>query len=66
MEAEFRRVLGESAEEVVERDRPGDVGEEGARARARQAEIAPSDKAVEERNLDHAVCQELVPAWRER
>ena len=55
MEEEFRRVFGESAEEVVEQERRGDVGEEAARARARKAEIAPSDKEVEERNLDHAV-----------
>ncbi len=44
MEEDFRRVLGESSKEVVERERQGDFGEEAMRARARKAEIAPSDK----------------------
>ena len=61
MEEEFRRVFGESAEEVVERERRGDVGEEAVRARARKAEIAPSDREVEEHNLDHAVFRSWCP-----
>ncbi len=39
MEKEFVRVFGESADEVVERERQGDVGEEAARSRAGKAEI---------------------------
>ncbi len=55
MKEEFRRVFGESAEEVVERERRGDVEEEAVRTRAKEADIGPSDKEAEERNLDHAV-----------
>ncbi len=55
MEEELRRVFGESTEEVVERERPGGVGEEAVRARARKTEAVPSQREVEERNLDHAV-----------
>ena len=55
MEEEFRRVFGESAEEVVEREMRGDVGEEAVRARARKTGAVPSEKEVEEHNLDHAV-----------
>ena len=49
------RVFGESTEEAVERDRQGDDGEEAVRAKARKAEIVPSDREVEERNLHHPV-----------
>ncbi len=55
MEEEFRRVFGESVEEVVERVRQGGVGEEAVRARARKTEAVPSQREVEEHNLDHAV-----------
>ena len=55
MEQEFRRAFGESTEELVERERRWEVGEEAVRARARKTGAAPSDKEVEERNLDHAV-----------
>ncbi len=48
-------MLEESTEEVVERSTKIDVGEETVRARARKTEIAPSDKEVEEHNLDHGV-----------
>ena len=61
MEEKFRRVLGESAEEIVERQRQGDVGEEAARARARKTDIAPNDKELGEHNLDHAVFRSLCP-----
>ncbi len=57
---EFRRVFGESAEEV-ERERQGDAGEEAARARARKAEIAPSDREVEKHNLGHAAFRSWCP-----
>ncbi len=54
MEERITRVFGEGTGEVVERDRQGDVGEEAVRAKARKAEIAPSDREAEECNLDHA------------
>ncbi len=60
MEEEFRRAFGDSSAEVVERERQGDAGE-AARARARKAEIAPSDKEVVEHNLDHAVFSSWCP-----
>ncbi len=41
---DFRRVFGESAEEVVERRMRGDVGEETVRARAKKTGAAPSEK----------------------
>jgi hypothetical protein len=61
MEEEFRRVFGESSEEVVDRERQGDAGEEAERARARKSEIVPTDKEVEERKLDHAVFRSWCP-----
>ena len=56
MEEELRRVFGESSKEVVERE----IGEEAVRARARKTETAPSQKEVEEHNLDHGVFR----SWR--
>ena len=61
MEEEFRRVFGESAEEVVEREMRGDVGEEVAQARPRKTGAVPSEKEVEEHNLDHAVFRSWCP-----
>ena len=61
MEEEFRRVFGESAEEVVERERRGEVGEEAVRARARKTGAVPSEKEVEEHNLDHAAFRSWCP-----
>ena len=61
MEEEFRRVFGESAEEVVEREMRGDVGEEAVRARARKTGAVPSEKEVEEHNLDHAAFRSWCP-----
>ncbi len=46
-EEQFRTVFGESAEEVVERVRRGEVGEEAVRARARKTGAVPSEKEVE-------------------
>ena len=57
MEEEFRRVFGESSKEVVERE----VGEEAVRARARTTEVAPSQREVEEHNLDHGVFRSWCP-----
>ncbi len=54
-------MLGESTEEVVGRERQEDVGEEAARARARKAGIAPSEKEVEDRKVDHAVFRSWCP-----
>ena len=54
MEEEFQRVFGESTEEVFERERRGDVGEEAVRARARKTGAMPCEKEVEARNLDRA------------
>ena len=51
MEEEFRRVFGESSKEVVERE----IGEEAVRARARKTETVPSQREVDEHNLDHGV-----------
>ena len=56
MEGEFRRVFGESSKEVVERE----LEEEAVRARARKTETVPSQKEVEEHNLDHGVFR----SWR--
>ncbi len=47
-------MVGESTEEVVERQRGGEVGEEAVRATARKTEAVPSQRKVEERNLGHA------------
>ena len=60
-EEEFRILFGESAEEVVEREMRGDVGEEAVRARARKTGAVPSEKEVEEHNLDHAVFRMWCP-----
>ncbi len=54
-------MFGESAEEVVEREIRSDVGEEAVRARARKTDAVPSEKEVEERNLDHAVFRSRRP-----
>ena len=55
------RVFGESAEEVVERERRDGGGKESVGARARRVEAVPSSKEVEERNLDHAVFRSWCP-----
>ncbi len=47
-------MFGESTAEVIERARRGDVGEEAVQVGARKMGTAPSEKEVEERNLDHA------------
>ena len=62
MEVEFRRAFGGSTGEVVEREMRGDVGEEAVRARARKTGAVPSEKEVEEHNLDSAVFR----SWRPR
>ena len=63
MEEEFKGVLGESSKEVVERE----IGEEAVRARAMKTETVPSQKEVEEHNLDHGVfrswCPHCVKGW---
>ncbi len=51
MEDEFRRLFGEGTKEVVERE----IGEEAVPARARKTEAVPSQREVEEHNLDHGV-----------
>ena len=48
MEEDFQRVFGEGTKEVVERE----IGEEAVRAKARKTGAAPSQKEVEEHNLD--------------
>ena len=57
MEEEFRRVFGESTKEVVERE----IGEEAVRARAMKTEAVPSQREVEEHNLDHGVFRSWCP-----
>ena len=57
MEEEFKRVFGESSKEVMERE----IGEEAVRARARKTETVPSQKEVEEHNLDHGVFRSWCP-----
>ncbi len=57
MEEEFRRVFGESTEEVVEQEK----GEEAVRARARKTEAVPSQREVEEHSLDHGVFRNWCP-----
>ncbi len=47
MKEEFRRAFGESTEEVVEQQRPGEVGEEALRSRAGKTAV-PSEMEVEE------------------
>ncbi len=59
--SEFRRVFGESDEEVVGREREEGAGEEAVRARARRVETVPSEKEVEEHNLDHGVFRSWHP-----
>ena len=59
MEEDFLRAFGESAEEVVKRER--DVGEEAVRARARKTEAVPSQREVDEHNLDHGVFRSWCP-----
>ncbi len=67
MEEELRRALGESAEEVAEPEKRGDVGDEAAQARARKTGAAPRVKEVEECNLDHAALRSWQPSCvRER
>ncbi len=61
MGEEFRRVFGESAEEVVERERRGEVGEEAVRERARKTGAVPSEREVEGRSLDHAAFRSWCP-----
>jgi hypothetical protein len=61
MEEEFKRVFGESAEEAVRKEREEGAGEEAVRARARPVEKVPSEKEVEERNLDHGIFQSWCP-----
>ena len=56
MEEEFWRVFGESTQEVVERE----IGEGAVRARATKTEMVPSQREVEEHNLDHGVFR----SWR--
>ena len=51
MEEEFRKEFGEGTKETVERE----IGEEAVRARARKTEPVPSQREVEEHNLDHGV-----------
>ena len=55
----WRRSLGECLKrvQVVERE----IGEEAARARARKTETVPSQKEVEEHNLDHGVPRTWCP-----
>ncbi len=55
MEEEFRRVFGESAEEVVAKEGEEGAGEEAVRARALGAVTALSEKEVEEHRFDHGV-----------
>ncbi len=54
-------MFGENSEEEVDRKRQRDVGEEAVGARSRKAEIASSDKQVEECNLDHTVFRSWCP-----
>ena len=57
MEEEFRRVFGEGTKEVVERE----VGKEAVRAKARKTEPVPSQREVEEHNLDHGAFRSWCP-----
>jgi hypothetical protein len=61
MEEEFERVFGESAEEAVRKEREEGPGDEAVRARARRVETVPSEKEVEECNLDHGVFRSWCP-----
>ncbi len=62
LEEEFKRVFGESTEEVVERERRGEVGEEAARTRARKTEAVPSMRRSRGAQLRPLGVPELVPA----
>ncbi len=53
----------ESAEEVVERKRRGDFGEEAVLAGARETRAVLCEKEVEEHNLDHAVFRSWCPLY---
>ncbi len=55
MEEEFRGMYGESSEEVIERERQRDVGENNGASESQEGGEVPSDKEVEEHNLDHTV-----------
>ena len=57
MEEESRRVLGEGTKEAVERE----IGEEAVRAKTRKTEPVPSQREVEEHNLDHGVLRSWCP-----
>ena len=54
-------MFGESAEEVVERQKRDAVGEEAVRARARKTEAVPSQREVEEHNWGHGVFRSWCP-----
>ena len=62
MEEDFQRVFGEGTTGVRERE----IGEEAVRARARKTEMIPSQKELEERNLDHGVFRSWCPPLCER
>ncbi len=62
VEGELRRVFGERGEDVVRKGREEGAGQEAVRARARRVETVPSEKEVEERDLDHVVLR----SWRPR
>ncbi len=52
----FKKVLGESVGETLR-----EASEEGVAARARKVEAVPSQKEVEDHNLDHAVFRRWCP-----
>ena len=47
--------FGEGMKETVERE----IGEEAVRAKARKTEPVPSQREVEEHNLDHGVFRDI-------
>ena len=57
MEEESQRVTSEDTKEAPEKE----AGEEAVRARARKTEAVPSQKEVEEHNLDHGVFRSWCP-----
>ncbi len=57
MEEDVQRALGEGTKEVGERE----IGEQAVRARARKTGAVPSQKEVEEHNLDHGVFRSWCP-----
>ncbi len=61
MMEESKRAFGESAEEAVRKEREEGAREEAVRARARRVETVPSEKEVEERNVDHGVFRSWCP-----